>query len=74
MKSSAYSHGRGLHRCRGYTVSGGVEDAITVATVLVVSSKRVARQVPLPRWLMILGGLGSALIAVVVALLIWSRL
>jgi hypothetical protein len=45
-----------------------------VATVLVVSSKRVARQVPLPRWLMILGCLGSALIAVVVALLIWSRL
>jgi Mn2+/Fe2+ NRAMP family transporter len=43
-----------------------------IATMLVVSNKREARLVALPRWLLILGWITAALMAVAVILLIWS--
>jgi NRAMP (natural resistance-associated macrophage protein)-like metal ion transporter len=55
-------------------INGFVAVPIMVATMLVVSSKLDARQVPLPRWLLILGWLAAMLMALVVALLIWSSL
>ena len=53
-------------------INGIVAVPIMLATMLVVSSKREARRVALPRWLLILGWLATALMAVAVALLIWS--
>lgn len=52
-------------------INGVVAVPIMIATMIVVSSKR-ATKVALPRWLMILGWLAAALMAVAVALLIWS--
>lgn len=53
-------------------INGIVAVPIMAATMLVVSSKREARLVALPRWLMILGWLAAALMALAVVLLIWS--
>ena len=53
-------------------INGIVAVPIMLATMLVVSSKREAGLVALPRWLLILGWLATALMAVAVALLIWS--
>jgi NRAMP (natural resistance-associated macrophage protein)-like metal ion transporter len=55
-------------------INGIVAVPIMIATMLVVSNKREAQQVALPRWLMILGWLAAALMALVVILLIWSSL
>lgn len=52
-------------------INGIVAVPIMIATMLVVSSKHETR-LALPRWLMILGWLAAALMAVAVALLIWS--
>ena len=53
-------------------INGIVAVPIMAATMLVVSSRREARLVALPRWLMILGWLAAALMALAVVLLIWS--
>jgi Mn2+/Fe2+ NRAMP family transporter len=52
-------------------INGIVAVPIMIATMVVVSSKREAR-LALPRWLMILGWLAAALMAIAVILLIWS--
>lgn len=53
-------------------INGIVAVPIMIATMLVVSSRREARLVSLPRWLVILGWLAAVLMAVAVILLIWS--
>jgi NRAMP (natural resistance-associated macrophage protein)-like metal ion transporter len=53
-------------------INGIVAVPIMVAMMLVVSNKREARRVALPRWLKFLGWLGAALMGLAVALLIWS--
>ena len=55
-------------------INGIVAVPIMLATMLVVSSEREARQVKLPRWLLILGWLAAALMAIAVVLLIWSSI
>ncbi len=55
-------------------INGIVAVPVMIATMLVVSNKREARKVPLPRWLLILGWLAAALMALAVGLLIWSSL
>ena len=55
-------------------INGIVAVPIMAATMLVVSNKREARMVALPRWLLILGWLAAALMALAVVLLIWSSL
>jgi len=45
---------------------------IMIAMMLVVTNKREAARVALPRWIKILGWLGSGLMAVAVVLMIWS--
>jgi len=52
-------------------INGVVAVPIMVATMVVVSSKREKR-LALPRWLMILGWLAAALMALAVVLMIWS--
>jgi NRAMP (natural resistance-associated macrophage protein)-like metal ion transporter len=52
-------------------INGIVAVPIMIATMIVVSSKRETR-LALPLWLMILGWLAAALMAIAVALLIWS--
>jgi len=54
-------------------INGIVAVPIMVATMIVVSNKREAG-LALPLWLMILGWLATALMAVVVALLVWSSI
>mgnify|MGYP004708644187 CR=1 FL=1 len=53
-------------------INGVVAVPIMVATMLVVSSKLKGRSVALPRWLLILGWLAAALMALAVALLVRS--
>ena len=53
-------------------INGIVAVPIMIATMLVVSNKREAQQVKLPRWVLILGWLAAALMTFAVALLIWS--
>ena len=53
-------------------INGIVAVPIMITTMLVVSSKREARLVALPRWLLILGWLAAGLMAVAVIMLIWS--
>lgn len=53
-------------------INGVVAVPIMVAMMMVVSSKREAQRVALPRWLKILGWLAAALMAFAVALLIGS--
>ncbi len=53
-------------------INGIVAVPIMLATMLVVSSKSEARQIKLPRWLLILGWLAAALMAIAVILLIGS--
>jgi Mn2+/Fe2+ NRAMP family transporter len=55
-------------------INGIVAVPVMIATMLVVSNRREARKVPLPRWLLILGWLASALMALAVGLLLWSSL
>jgi Mn2+/Fe2+ NRAMP family transporter len=55
-------------------INGIVAVPIMVATMLVLSSKREARQVALPYWLLVLGWLAAALMALAVALLAWSSI
>ena len=55
-------------------INGIVAVPIMLATMVVVSSKREARRVALPRWLLILGWLAAALMALAVALLMWSSI
>jgi Mn2+/Fe2+ NRAMP family transporter len=54
-------------------INGIVAVPIMIATMIVVSNKREAG-LALPLWLTILGWLATALMAVVVALLIWSSI
>jgi len=53
-------------------INGIVAVPIMFATMLVVVSKSEARRVELPKWLLILGWLAAALMAIAVGLLIWS--
>jgi Mn2+/Fe2+ NRAMP family transporter len=53
-------------------INGIVAVPIMIATMVVVSSKREARLLALPRWLIILGWFAAALMAVAVALMIRS--
>ncbi len=53
-------------------INGIVAVPIMIATMLVVSSKLKGHSVALPRWLLILGWLAAALMALAVTLLIWS--
>lgn len=55
-------------------INGIVAVPIMFATMLVVSSKREARLVLLPLWLLILGRLSAVLMALAVILLIWSSI
>jgi NRAMP (natural resistance-associated macrophage protein)-like metal ion transporter len=55
-------------------INGVVAVPIMIATMLVVSSKRETHRVALPRWILILGWLATALMALAVILLIWSSL
>ncbi len=55
-------------------INGIVAVPIMIATMLVISSKREARLVALPRWLLILGWLAAALMGLAVVLLIGSSL
>jgi Mn2+/Fe2+ NRAMP family transporter len=55
-------------------INGIVAVPIMLATMLVVSGKRKARKVALPRWLLILGWVAAGLMAIAVILLIWSSL
>jgi len=54
-------------------INGVVAVPIMIATMLVVSNKRETR-LALPRWLVMLGWLAAVLMAVAVALLIWTSL
>jgi len=51
-------------------INGVVAVPIMFATMVVVSSRRETPRVPLPRWLLVLGWLAAALMAIAVALLI----
>ena len=53
-------------------INGVVAVPIMFATMVVVASKSEARRVMLPKWLLILGWFAAALMAIAVALLIWS--
>jgi Mn2+/Fe2+ NRAMP family transporter len=53
-------------------INGIVAVPIMIATMVVVSGAREARRVRIPRWLLLLGWLAAALMAVAVALLIWT--
>jgi NRAMP (natural resistance-associated macrophage protein)-like metal ion transporter len=53
-------------------INGIVAVPIMLATMVVISTKREARRVTLPRWLLLLGWLAAALMALAVALLLWS--
>jgi NRAMP (natural resistance-associated macrophage protein)-like metal ion transporter len=55
-------------------INGIVAVPIMIATMLVVSGNREARLTPLPRWLLIVGWLAGILMAIAVALLIWSSI
>ena len=55
-------------------INGIVAVPIMIATMLVVTSRRETRLVAIPRWLLVLGWLAAALMAVAVILLIWSSL
>jgi NRAMP (natural resistance-associated macrophage protein)-like metal ion transporter len=52
-------------------INGVVAVPVMFATMAVVSSQREARRVPLPRWLLLLGWLAAALMALAVAMLTW---
>jgi NRAMP (natural resistance-associated macrophage protein)-like metal ion transporter len=53
-------------------INGFVAVPIMAATMLLVTNRRQALLIPLPRWLLILGWLATSLMALVVVLLIWS--
>jgi Mn2+/Fe2+ NRAMP family transporter len=53
-------------------INGVVAVPIMAATMVVVSSKLKGHSIALPRWLLILGWLAAALMALAVVLLIWS--
>ncbi len=53
-------------------INGVVAVPIMVATMLVISGKRAARKMAIPRWLLILGWLAAGLMVLAVVLLIWS--
>jgi Mn2+/Fe2+ NRAMP family transporter len=53
-------------------INGVVAVPIMVAMMLVVSGGKGPRSVSLPRWLTLLGWLAAALMALAVALLLWS--
>jgi len=53
-------------------INGIVAVPIMIAMMLVVTNKREAARVALPRWIKILGWLGSGLMAIAVVLMIWS--
>ena len=55
-------------------INGIVAVPIMIATMIVVASKREARVVALPRWILILGWLAAALMGLAVILLIWSSM
>ena len=55
-------------------INGIVAVPIMFATMVVVASKRQRRRIALPQWLILLGWLAAALMAIAVALLIWSSL
>ena len=51
-------------------INGIVAVPIMLATMMVVSSKRETRRIVLPGWLLILGWLAAALMAIAVGLLL----
>jgi Mn2+/Fe2+ NRAMP family transporter len=53
-------------------INGVVAVPIMIATMVVVMNRREAPVLALPRWLLVLGWLAAVLMAVAVALLIWS--
>ena len=53
-------------------INGFVAVPIMIAMMLLVSSKREARLVPLPRWIKYLGWLATLLMAATIALLLWQ--
>ena len=53
-------------------INGIVAVPIMFATMVVVASKRQRRRIALPKWLILLGWLAAALMAIAVVLLIWS--
>jgi NRAMP (natural resistance-associated macrophage protein)-like metal ion transporter len=53
-------------------INGIVAVPIMFAMMVVVASKRQRRRIALPNWLILLGWLAEALMAIAVALLIWS--
>jgi len=55
-------------------INGVAAVPIMVATMWIVSRGDVARQLALPRWLMVLGWLAALLMAVTVCLMLWSSL
>ena len=55
-------------------INGIVAVPIMFATMIVVSSKRRSQSIALPRWLLVLGWFATALMALAVALLIWSSI
>jgi Mn2+/Fe2+ NRAMP family transporter len=55
-------------------INGIVAVPIMFATMIVVSSKRKSKSIALPRWLLVLGWFATALMALAVALLIWSSI
>ncbi len=55
-------------------INGIVAVPIMFATMVVVSSKRGSQSIVLPRWLLVLGWFATALMALAVALLIWSSI
>jgi Mn2+/Fe2+ NRAMP family transporter len=53
-------------------INGFVAVPIMAAMMALIGNKRQARRIALPRWLLVLGWLAALLMALVVALLIWS--
>ena len=53
-------------------INGIVAVPIMFATMVVVAGKRQRRRIALPKWLILLGWLAAGLMAIAVALLIWS--
>jgi Mn2+/Fe2+ NRAMP family transporter len=55
-------------------INGIVAVPIMFAMMLVISSKRGAHSVPMPRWIKFLGWLASTLMALAVGLLAWANI
>jgi Mn2+/Fe2+ NRAMP family transporter len=54
-------------------INGFIAVPILVAMMLVVSKKKGSAGIPLPQWVKALGWLAATLMAIAVALLLWSQ-